>query len=366
MTETHIESSRYGLTAADYDAIARELDAIRARVLADLGESDARYIRRLIRIERTLEIGGRAMIFAGGFFPPAWVAGVASLALSKILDNMEIGHNVIHGQYDFLNDPKLSSHVYEWDMPCPNAQWRHLHNYRHHTHTNIVGQDRDVGYGVLRMAEETPWERWHVWNPLIAVGVALIFDLAIATHDLEFRRQRSDPEFKESIKPAAANVRKKTVALFLKDYLFFPLLGGPFFLYVLAGNFLASLIRNLWAFTVIFCGHFPLDVEMFTEAETKNESRGQWYVRQLLGSANFEGGTLLHVLSGNLSHQIEHHLFPDLPAHRYAAIAPEVRALCERFGLPYHTGSLSKQFASVWGRILKYAPQPKSTAASAA
>ena len=65
-------------------------------------------------------------------------------------------------------------------------------------------------------------------------------------------------------------------------------------------------------------------------------------------------------MSGNLSHQIEHHLFPDLPSNRYAEIAPRVRALCERFGLPYTTGPLLRQTASVWKRVLRLAlPGPK-------
>lgn len=354
----------YRLTPDEVEAFGRDIAAIRERVLGELGEDDARYIRRLVRVQRTLEIAGRGLLYAWAF-PPAWALGVAALGLAKILDNMEIGHNVIHGQYEFARDPALRAHGFEWDMPCPNEQWRHLHNFRHHTDTNIVGKDRDVGYGVLRMAEETPWERWHLFDPFIAIWLASSFQWAIAVHDLEFRRWKYDPEFVESIKPAAENVKRKAKKLALKEYLYFPLLGGPFFFHVLAGNLAANVIRNVWAFVVIFCGHFPLDVEMYTEEETENETRGAWYVRQILGSANISGGTLLHILSGNLSHQIEHHLYPDLPSRRYADIAVEVRAICERYGLPYHTGRLSKQFASVIGRIFKYALPPKDAAATA-
>ncbi len=356
---------KHRLTPEQLDALGRELDAIRDRVRAQVGEEDAQYLRRLIKIQRRLDLAGRGLIMAGGAFAPAWFAGVASLSLAKILDNMEIGHNVIHGQYEFTRDPALSSHNYDWDMPCPNEQWRHLHNFKHHTHTNIVGKDRDVGYGVLRMAEETPWERWHLLNPIIAVWLAAVFQWAIAVHDLELRRWKFEPDFVEEIRPAAESVKKKAKKLFLKDYVFFPLLGGPFALHVLAGNLVANLVRNVWAFVVIFCGHFPLDVEMYTEEETELESRGEWYVRQLLGSANISGGPLLHVLTGNLSHQIEHHLFPDLPARRYQEIAPEVREICERYGLAYHTGSLAKQFTSVVGRIFKYALPPKTATATA-
>ena len=73
----------------------------------------------------------------------------------------------------------------------------------------------------------------------------------------------------------------------------------------------------------------------------------------MLGSANITGPPLLHVLAGNLSHQIEHHLFPDLPSNRYAEIAPEVRAVSERYGLRYHARSMPRQVASAWHKVLR-------------
>jgi NADPH-dependent stearoyl-CoA 9-desaturase len=109
----------------------------------------------------------------------------------------------------------------------------------------------------------------------------------------------------------------------------------------------------VWSYMIIFCGHFPEGVEEFSEAEVENETRGGWYLRQMLGSANLTGGKLFHILSGNLSHQIEHHLFPDIPAHRYADIAVEVREICARYGLPYNSGPLHKQFGSVVKKIFR-------------
>jgi ferredoxin len=93
--------------------------------------------------------------------------------------------------------------------------------------------------------------------------------------------------------------------------------------------------------------------DQFTEEEAENETRGGWYLRQTLGSANLTGSRLFHILSGNLSHQIEHHLFPDIPAHRSAEIAVEVREICERYGVPYNTGSLYRQFGSVVKKIVR-------------
>jgi linoleoyl-CoA desaturase len=150
----------------------------------------------------------------------------------------------------------------------------------------------------------------------------------------------------------------------LKDYLLFPLLAGPFFVTVLLANLAANVIRNVWAFAIICCGHFPSDVPSFAEEDTRGETRAAWYVRQVIGSANINGGRLFHILSGNLSHQIEHHLFPDLPAHRYARLAVEVRALCVQYGVPYHTGSFPHQLGSVAMRIYRMGKRPVSGAAA--
>lgn len=356
--------SKRALCREEASQLGREIDAIRERTLAELGERDLVYIRRVLRVQRRLELAGRGMLMLG-WLPPLWLGGVAALSLSKILDNMEIGHNVMHGQYDWTGDPTLSSRRFDWDNVCPADQWRHSHNVVHHTYTNVLGKDRDVGYGLLRMWEAQPWTPAALANPFAALGLALVFEYGVALHDLELERvargERSPKEAWRLFRSVAEKVRRQVT----KDYLLFPLLSGPAFLPALAGNATANVVRNVWAFSIIFCGHFPDGVETFAEEEgsaEEAERRGRWYLRQILGSANLEGGPLFHVLSGNLSHQIEHHLFPDLPAHRYAELAGEVRALCRRYGLPYNTGPLSRQLGSVARRILRLAlpgPAPR-------
>lgn len=344
----------YPLTPEQLDTFGEELDAIRQRVLADRGERDANYIRGVIRAQRGLEVAGRGLLWAG-VFPPAWLAGTAALSVSKILDNMEIGHNVMHGQYEWMNDPKLSGKQFEWDTACPADQWRHSHNYMHHTHTNIVGKDRDIGYGVLRMSEEQPWNPYYLGNPIWASLLALFFEYGVALHDLEVERiasgETSLVEKRELLEGIWAKVRGQA----LKDYVLFPALSGPLFVFPLAGNATANVVRNLWSFTIIFCGHFPEGTHEFSEEETANETRGEWYYRQLLGSANLSGSPLFHIMAGNLSFQIEHHLFPDLPANRYAEISVEVQEICERYGLRYNVGPLGQQFGSVVRKICRLA-----------
>jgi NADPH-dependent stearoyl-CoA 9-desaturase len=351
------------LSPYQLEEFGREMDALRQRIIADLGEEDAAYIRKVVKRQRQFEVAGRALFY----LPPAWPLAVASLSISKILDNMEIGHNVMHGQYDWMGDPGLNSRMFDWDTVCPGEQWKYSHNYIHHTFTNILGKDRDIGYGVLRMDEDQKWRPYYLGNPLYAFLLMVFFEWGVALHDLEVENIVAGKRKLADNKPLYPGLLRKIRRQALKDYLLFPALTGPLFLSTLAGNAVANLVRNIWAFNIIFCGHFPAGVESFSEEECYDEdgqeSRGHWYYRQILGSANITGGRLFHLMSGNLSHQIEHHLFPDLPARRYPQIAPEVREICTRYGLEYNTGRLSKQLGSVARKIFRLALPPRRAAA---
>ena len=349
------------LSDAAVEDFGRELDAIADEIKADLGDRDARYIRRLIKIQRGLALGGRLVIFASLAMTsvPAFLAviGLGTLALTtaKILENMEIGHNVMHGQWDWMRDPEIQSSTWEWDSVCPSEQWKHSHNVVHHTWTNVLGMDRDVGYGMLRMSSAQRWSPFYLLQPLSAALMALLFEWFIAVHDLELNlliKGKKDPAVARRQWRA---IVQKALRQSAKDYLLFPLLAGPFFFYVLAANVTANVLRNLWTYVIIFCGHFPAGVEVFTRDQIQGETRARWYVRQLLGSCNIEGSRFFHVMSGNLSHQIEHHLFPDMASNRYPQVAPRVRALCARYGLPYRSGSLGRQFGTTVGKILRLA-----------
>ena len=188
------------LTPQQIEAFGREMDDLRQRIVADLGQEDVDYIHNIIKIQRQLEIAGRGLLFAG-FFPPAWVAGVAALSVSKILDNMEIGHNILHGQYDWTRDPALSSQKFEWDMVGPADNWRHSHNYIHHTYTNILDKDRDIGYGVLRMDPAQRWHPYYLGNPAYAALIA--FEQQHVTHHIaELRRLKTPLELRRALAAA--------------------------------------------------------------------------------------------------------------------------------------------------------------------
>ena len=355
MTHAAITSSRKSrtLTAAEIEAFGAEVDALKQKHLADLGEKDATYIRKIEKAVRYTEIAGRGLLMAG-IFPPAFVAGAALLGASKILDNMELGHNVMHGQYDFMQDPRFSGQTFEWDTWCTADNWRYSHNYMHHTYTNVLGKDHDIGYGVLRIFPEQKWGPRFLANPLMATTLAVFFENLLALQTLETEKVLAgEKTWKEWFKQGKATFRKAGRQM-AKDYVVFPLLAGPFFLPVLAGNFVANIMRNLWTFTIIFCGHFTEESEVFALETLENETRGQWYLRQMRGSANLTGGKLFHIMSGNLSHQIEHHLFPEVPAWRYAAMSEEMQVIAAKYGQYYNKAPLWRQFGTVVGRILRH------------
>jgi linoleoyl-CoA desaturase len=342
------------LSAEDVASLGKELDAIRQQVLDTRGAADAAYIRRVIDVQRKLELGSRVVLMASKF-KPAWILGTTGLTLAKILDNMEIGHNVLHGQWDWMRDPKIHSTTWEWEHATPAEEWKRSHNGRHHLYTNILGKDNDLGYGIMRVDEDQPWKPRYLVQPVWNFFNACLFEYGIAAYDLDLgdtlREKRGfTPELKARIRTTVGKVRRQMT----KDFVLFPLLSGPSFLSTLGANATASLVRNVWSHSVIMCGHFPEGVETFEQPELdEGETRAEWYLRQMLGSANISGSPLLHLLTGNLSHQIEHHLFPDLPSNRYREIAPRVRELFERYGLRYHVAPMPQQVASAWHKVLR-------------
>jgi fatty acid desaturase len=343
------------LSPEQLDEIGKIFDDMHEEVMNDLGESDARYIRNLIKLHRQLGLVSRAVLIFSRY-KPAWVLGTAGLSIAKILENMEIGHNVMHGQWDWMNDPNIHSSTWDWDTASPAAAWKHSHNYVHHTFTNIIGKDKDVGYEIFRIDARQKWHPGYLLQPIANVILMAAFEWGVALHDLDFEKIKSGEKSQKQVWDELKGIGRKARRQILKDYIAYPALSGRSgFKSTLVANAVANVVRNVWSNAIIFCGHFPDQTFMFTEEEVKDETRGGWYVRQLIGAANIDGSPLFHVMAGNLSFQVEHHLFPDLPSSRYQQMAPKVKEICEKYGLPYNTGPLRKQWGTVQRTILRLA-----------
>jgi fatty acid desaturase len=354
-TPTAPESPLGRLTDEQIEELGREFAAIHDEVFAELGDRDARYIRSMIELHRRLVVLSRVILLFSRH-KPAWIAGTATLSLAKILENMEIGHNVMHGQWDWMNDPQIHSSKWDWDSASTAEAWKHSHNYVHHTYTNIRGKDRDLGYEIMRIDPQQKWHPVYLAQPLYNLVLMAFFEWGVAFHDLDFEAIRRGEKSKGQVKRELKGMAGKARTQIVKDYLAFPALSGrKGFMSTLKANFTANIVRNVWAHAIIFCGHFPDQTYTFSQEETEDETRGGFYVRQLLGAANIEGSPLFHVLSGNLGYQVEHHLYPDMPSSRYSEIAPRVKDICERYELPYNTGPFGKQWGSVMRTIARLA-----------
>lgn len=340
------------LSAEDVEAIGEEFETIRQEVEDSLGENDRRYVQQTIKIQRGLVAGGRLVLLFSGY-RPAWLLGTSMLGAGKIIENMELGHNVMHGQWDWMNDPVIHSSTWEWDIVGTSEHWKATHNYLHHKYTNIIGMDDDVGYGVVRVTRDQPWNPAYagniVWNGILAV----LFQWGVGVQHLEIApgsiNSSGWPEQKRRVGQFLRKARRQVG----KDYVWFPLLSGPNWKTTMAANATANVIRNLWSNAVIFCGHFPDGADKFTLEDLENETQAQWYLRQMLGSANFTGSKFMHFMSGNLSYQIEHHLYPTVPSNRYESLSVKVQDLCHRWDLPYTTGPLYRQYWQSWRTIAR-------------
>ena len=355
-TATEIENPLNRLTDEQIEALGKEFQAIHDEVYEDLGERDATYIRSIIQFHRRLAALSRIVLMASRY-KPAWVLGTAGLSTAKIIENMEIGHNVMHGQWDWMNDPEIHSSTWEWDMSGASKHWRFTHNFMHHKYTNILGMDDDVGYGVIRVTRDQRWKPFNLsnlfFNTLLAVG----FEWGVGLQHLELGKISKGRDDRKATMERIKEFGVKAGAQVAKDYALWPavtaLSPNATFTSTMKANAVANVIRNVWANAVIFCGHFPDGAEKFTKTDMVGESKGQWYLRQMLGSANFKNGPLLRFMSGNLCYQIEHHLFPDLPSNRYHEISFKVREICDKYDLPYTTGNFAVQYGKSWRTIAK-------------
>ncbi len=408
------------LTPEQIEAIGREFDQLHEQIKADLGDRDARYIRSMIALQRRLALLGRLELIASRWRIP-WALGAGTLGLAKILENMEIGHNVLHGQWDWMNDPVINSRAWDWDTASTAEAWRHSHNFIHHTYTNILGKDRDLGYEIMRIDANQKWHPVYLLQPVYNILLAFLFEWGVAVHDLDLTAIRAGEKSMKEVGKELKGIFGKMRTQVQKDYIAWPVISGIVmtlvelgyfsikarvdgqpskakikakrkfrklrrkadptnrevlrqlvarrsfrepFIRTLTADALANVIRNVWAYAIIFCGHFPDQTYTFTEDEVNDETRGGWYVRQLTGAANIDGGPMFHVISGNLGYQVEHHLYPDMPSTRYGEIAPKVREICERYGLPYNSGPFHQQLGMVQRTILRLAfpggePRPK-------
>ncbi len=183
-----------------------------------------------------------------------------------------------------------------------SSQWKYSHNYRHHVFSNVLDMDDDMGFGVMWVTRDQPWKPQYLLQPIQNLFLAATFEWGIALHDVDFERTwvATLAERITQARVLMAKVARQAV----KDYVLLPALSRCRWRRTLAANATANLLRNLWAYVVIFCGHFPDGAEKFTADVLEHRTRLSG-TAQMLGAANFKAGDKydLPYTSGSLVHQ---------------------------------------------------------------
>jgi fatty acid desaturase len=353
-----------------------EIDAIKARVEAEVGPDDIAYVRRLDRFSRTMEVIGRVLIHVSPE-PLSFGAGVVALWIHKQLQATEIGHTVLHGAYDRIEGRgRFDSKRWWWALPIDEESWRYGHNVRHHGATNVAGKDADIHFGPVRLTEQTAHRPEHRFQLLFALAVLFPnFAFTMNLHftglnDLYWDNGRPEKlDFLPDRSPASRRLAwtralRKYVPYYALEYGLYPALAGPFFWKVLLGNWLSDTMRDVYSAATIFCGHVGERTKSYP-AGARPRGRGEWYAMQVEASNDFEVPRWVSILCGGLDRQIEHHLFPKLAPERLRAIAPEVRAACERHGVEYRSAGWPETLRSALAWIDALAKERGGPAAGA-
>ena len=336
---------------ADFDpaAFAADLDALKQRARDELGPADLAHRRKI-------STWGR--VCSGLGYATAWIApnpiSAFLISLGIFTRWTMIGHHTSHRGYDRVPGaaPTETSREFakgwrryvDWlDWLDPEA-WHHEHDLLHHYR---LGETADPDLVEHNLA----WLRDSELSRPARLGVVGFF---IFTWKWSYYAPNTLRALLKENRSLAGMFglpvfwRRCLLPYGVVQFGLLPLLFAPLGLWaavnVLINTLLAELITNAHSFLVIVTNHAGEDLHRFDEPM---QDKAEFYRRQVLGSTNFRtGGDINDFLHGWLNYQIEHHLFPDLPMHTLARIQPEVRALCEKHGVPYVQ-------ESVWIRLQK-------------
>ena len=361
------------------EQLQQDIDAIKS-TLGDATQEDFEHLLKLERWGRGATFSGFMLIllvavFASLGYDIHIVLYVVIAFLSSLLIGIgnvgrwaNVAHPILHGAYDKVpNIPyrytkkgfaSNNRRFIDWlDWITPDA-WAYEHNIMHHYHLGEIDDPDNVEKNLQWLHDK---KMPMFLKYLIVYSFAMVWKLAYYApntlrilENKERLKKKLEPTRYYEISPFKKNgltLWKSYILPYgLFQFVFLPLLFLPFgfnmvmfaFIIILFGE----VIANLWSFLVIVPNHSAEDIYQFS---TPHKTQGEYYLRQIMGSVNYNTGTdLIDFGHGFLNYQIEHHLFPDKPHSFYQKMQPIVKEICKKHNLEYRQDSVFKR---IWMSI---------------
>jgi fatty acid desaturase len=358
----------------DKEQLEKDIDAIK-ETMDPVGEEDFQHLLKLERWGRYFTFSGYALIavlslielLAGGlngyiFWPLAVIAALL-ISTGNVARWADVTHPVLHGAYDKVpNIPeKYTKKVYakgarryiDWlDWIKPEA-WAYEHNIMHHYHLGEEDDPDNVERNLQWLIQsKTPMFLRYVIVYAFAGMWKFLYYAPNTLRILENKKRRDQDKLELSdfeLDPRTKNGLELWMEYLLPyaviKFILFPLLFLPLGMEAVFNAFIiilmAEFFANLHSFLVIVPNHSAEDIYMFSEP---HKSTGEFYLRQIMGSVNYNTGSdFKDFAHGFLNYQIEHHLFPNMPHSYYQKMQPIVKEICKKHNLEYRQESVFKR-----------------------
>lgn len=345
------------LSLIDADGFFAELQSLRREIDAGLGEADIAHLKKMESWGRTCTLAG---YLTAGFAPNPF--SMICLALGRG-NRWAIMHHIAHKGYDRVPGipAKYTSQVFargkrrylDWsDWLTPEA-WIYEHNVLHHAFT-AERKDPDLIEHNTERLREIPIPKFLrlasmgylslIWRPSFYAPMAL--------RAFNERQQAKQDEMGGYTIASALSAffdaeywARGLLPYVAKEFVAMPLTFAPFGPWSVFSAFVnsvgAEFITSVHSFLVVFPNHCGDDLYRYDE---RPASRAERKIRQIVSSANYSTGTDgLGFSQLWLNYQIEHHIWPDIPMLKYREVQPKVKALCEKYGVPYVQENLFKR-----------------------
>ena len=370
---SRVESQTHQYTP--YDQIDKEqLKKDIEEAKASIGEPTEEDFQHLLKMERWGRIatflGFSIIIFlaiaeiSSGF--AFWSLGLIAAVListGNVGRWANVAHPVLHGAYDKVpNVPNKYKKKYfaqgnrrwlDWlDWIKPDA-WSYEHNIMHHYHLGELDDPDNVERNMQWLIQsKTPMWLRTVFVYIFAGTWKYTYYAPNTLRILKNKKLKEDNKMEildydyDPRKPFGFDLWwDYYIPYFSVHFVLIPALFLPFGVEAVIGALIiiatAEFFTNLHSFLVIVPNHSAEDIYMFNEPY---KGHGEFYLRQIMGSVNYNTGSdLIDYAHGFLNYQVEHHLFPDMPLSFYQKTQPLVKEICKKHNLEYRQESVFKR-----------------------